>query len=280
MKTNTFLVWLIIFMAGASLVANEGREGQPPVLVLNPLSDLGTNSLALFSASRLGWHLSALAFTGAIIQTGLDQRVHNFFATHIGLDSISTPGVYIGYLLPAVLGGGLWVSGLLGHTSELTAVGSAVCQATILAVVYSSFLKAFSGRPAPMPLPYPDKSASAVFRPGFLRGGIHYGWPSGHMLTNTAAVVSLLSFYRGSTPLKVIGIAYLGYMFASVLAHERSSMHWFSDAVAGTLLGYSIGSTIGKSFRKRFEGERDKRQSGHSFQFGLGINSLSLTLTF
>jgi hypothetical protein len=101
----------------------------------------------------------------------------------------------------------------------------------------------------PDPWCYDDGEASSEFLFGFMRGGIHFGWPSGHLCTNTAVISSLICFYNKSTPIKIAGSIYLGYLFYGVIAHDNNTMHWFSDAVAGLLMGYAIGSTIGRNFR-------------------------------
>ena len=83
-----------------------------------------------------------------------------------------------------------------------------------------------------------------------MRGGIHYGWPSGHMMTTTAIVSSLLPLYPDSWELRLGGGAFLAYMAGSVAMHESSSMHWFSDMAAGTLMGFAIGNGVGRGFAK------------------------------
>lgn len=223
-----------------------------------PWTGLGRNVPHIFSGSNALLHLSAVAGTFLIIETGLDTRVHNFFARNTFFDEYSHPGVRWGAIFPVLLSGGLWGSGLIGGSSRLGSAGGAVLQASLLAVCYSSALKALTGRPGPDPEVYDNNRASETFRFGFLRGGVYHGWPSGHMLANTAALTSLVSFYKNSTWLKIAGGAYLSYLFLSVISHGHSSMHWFSDAVAGTLMGYAVGSTVGSDFRKSWEKKNGK----------------------
>jgi hypothetical protein len=237
----------------------------------------GSNALAAFSGSKAWFHLSAVAGTVLIIETGLDTQVHNFFARHTFFQSFSHFGVRQGAVFPPVLGGVLLVSGLVADSSRLASAGGAVLQASLLGVCTSTLLKALTGRPGPSPVVYGDDQASRTFLFGFLRGGVFHGWPSGHMLSNTAAVTSLLTFYHHSTWLKVAGGAYIGYLFLSVISHGRSSMHWFSDAVAGVLMGYAIGSTVGRDFRKRWEGREDEPSSP---SFSLFPPVLSVSFSF
>jgi len=96
------------------------------------------------------------------------------------------------------------------------------------------------------------------------------------MLANTAAVTSLLTFYRDKTWLKIGGGVYLGYLFLSAISHGNSSMHWFSDAVAGTLMGLAIGTAVGRDFRRRWE---DKKGSAVALSFSAGPRLLAISFS-
>ena len=97
------------------------------------------------------------------------------------------------------------------------------------------------------------------------------------MLANTAAVTSLLSFYNHSTWLKVAGGAYLGYLWLSVISHGRSSMHWFSDTVAGTLIGLRHRHDRRRRFPQTM-GRPGDRTSGFSFSAAPALVSISFSI--
>jgi membrane-associated phospholipid phosphatase len=247
--------FLLSGLAGTnSSTGEEPAEGRNSLIL--PWTGLPGNALAMFSGSRAVLHLSALAGTLLIVESGLDAKVHNFFVRNTFFENVSHYAVRWGTYFPVILGGGLFGSGLIGGSSELASAGGAVLQASLLALCTTTALKALTGRPGPEPVIYDDKEASSVFRFGFLRGGVFHGWPSGHVTANMAAVTSLLSFYD-KTWLNIAGGAYLGYLFLSVVSHGRSSMHWFSDAVAGALMGYAIGTTVGRDFRRRWEHKKN-----------------------
>jgi hypothetical protein len=243
-----------IFFSAVPLSAADQR-------VIAPWTGLGKNALSAYTGSNAIFHLSALAGTFLIVQTGLDTQVHNFFARNRFMDSTSHPAVSVGAYFPAILGAGVLASGLVGGGSRLATAGSAVLQASLLSAGAMLTLKALTGRPGPDPVVYEDNSASRVWRFGFLRGGVFHGWPSGHMMTNVAAITSLMAFYKDKTLLNVAGSVSIGYLFLSVLSHGRSAMHWFSDAVAGTLMGVAIGTTVGREFRRRFDHEAETTSS-------------------
>lgn len=248
--------FLLSGLAGTnSTTGADPADGRHSTIL--PWTGLPGNALAMFSGSKAILHLSAVAGTLLIIESGLDRQVHNFFVRNTFFENYSHYAVRWGSLFPVILGGSLFGSGLIGGSSQLASAGGAVLQASLLALCTTTILKAVTGRPGPEPVIYDNNEASSVFRFGILRGGVFHGWPSGHMTANTAAVTSLLSFYD-KTWLNIAGGAYLGYLFLSVVSHGRSSMHWFSDAVAGTLMGYAIGTTVGRDFRRRWEHKNDK----------------------
>ncbi len=242
---------------------------------ITPFTDLFRNAAAVFSGNNAWIHLSAVAGTFLIIQSGLDYRVHNFFVRNTGFEKYSQTGVRIGSKLPALLSAGLLGWGLVYPSSRTIAAGSAVLQSFLLAAATTGVLKALTGRPGPDPVLYNDIGASATFRFGILRGGVFHGWPSGHMLSNTAAVTSLLYFFNRNTVLRIAGIAYLGFLFASVTSHGKATMHWFSETAAGSLMGYAIGSTVGTRFRRRWENRKEKT-AGWTFQISPDSFALSL----
>ena len=67
-----------------------------------------------------------------------------------------------------------------------------------------------------------------------------------------AVVAALTSFYPDKTWLKVVGYSYVAYMILGVSSVNRGGMHWFSDAIAASLMSYAIGSTVGKYYRSKF----------------------------
>ncbi len=216
-----------------------------------PLDGLGRNIGDSFLGTNAFLQGTGYAATILIVTQGLDYNVHNYFSARRQYDPYTTPAVWLGYTLPVVLGGGLYVAGRIEDENELTAAGSAVLQASLIAQLYVSALKAVTGRPNPDPQSFSDmNAASKTFRFGFLRGGLHYGWPSGHLAVNTAAVTSLMAFYPESISLKILGSLYIAYLVFGVSAHEGATMHWFSDVAAGTLFGLAIGPTVGRSFRQ------------------------------
>jgi membrane-associated phospholipid phosphatase len=244
MRASRF--WLALLLAGSTSKAGFGQTSSE----VHPATALGRNLRDSFTGTSLFWHSAAIVATGALVESGADAETQGYFARRRELDPYTVPAVWLGYFMPLVLGGGLALHGVAARNRDTRAAGSAVLQATLIAVATTSVLKAVTGRPNPDPTREPDMlRASREFRFGFLRGGIHYGWPSGHLGVNTAAMTSLAAYYD-SWAVTLAATSYLGYLAFGVTAHEGSTMHWLSDVVAGTLMGFAIGTAVGRGFRR------------------------------
>ncbi|MFP5387619.1 MAG: phosphatase PAP2 family protein [Bacteriovoracia bacterium] len=213
--------------------------------------DLWLNTKDSFEGQNLYLHLSGFALTPLIIMSGLDAEVNDTFDNRRRNDIFSV-GVTAGYLAPALLGVPLYINGRTKEDPETLRASYAVLQSTIITVSYISLLKGFTGRPPP------NNSAersiqeqSEEFNFGLFERGIFWGWPSGHMGTTMALASTLTHYYPDTDWIKWAGYGTSAYMFVLVSAHDKGQMHWFSDAVAGGLMGYAIGSTVGSNFRSK-----------------------------
>lgn len=219
---------------------------------ITPFSGLGSSYVNSFWSWNLLYHTGAIAATYGIVKGEIDRNVHNYFARReYEINPYTIPAVYIGYLAPVLLGGGLYLGGHLAENKQTIAAGCAVLQASLIAWSWTSALKVFTGRPNPSHGVFSgNDDPSQQWRLGFMKNGIHYGWPSGHLCVSTAVVSCLASFYDDSPLIQGAGWTVWGYMLFGVIAHEGNTMHWTSDVVAGTLMGYAIGSTVGSNFKK------------------------------
>lgn len=223
---------------------------------ITPFSNLGKNTLKSFTGNNALLHLGGIVATYGIIKSDVDYNIHNYFSANRDLYyTASTPAVYIGYTVPVCLGIGLYSFGYFKDKPKIAAAGCAVLQASLVAFSENCILKTFTGRPNPDPYIYTKLTdQSDVFKFGFMRGGVHYGWPSGHMAVTTAVVSSLSSFYFDNRTIKIVSWATWGYMFFGVLSHDGNTMHWSSDIVGGCMMGFAIGNTIGQNFRELYNG--------------------------
>ena len=66
-----------------------------------------------------------------------------------------------------------------------------------------------------------------------------------------------MAYYPEKQWVQIGGYSMIGYMMIGVSAAGGGRMHWFSDAIAGTLMGYAIGATVGRYFRTAYLGQTD-----------------------
>jgi hypothetical protein len=262
------------------LSAESSAQFFESMLKLNPFTNIGNNTVASFTGYNLLFHAGGIAATYGIIKSDLDYNLHNYFYKNESkYNAYSVPAVYIGYFSPLLLGGGMYITGLASDNTKTAAAGCAVLQASLLAISEMSILKAITGRQNPDAMVYTkstDKSSN--FRFGFMRNGIHWGWPSGHMMVSTAMVSSLTSFYSENKILTFISWASWAYMFAGVSVHEGNTMHWFSDIVTGSLMGFAIGNTVGKNFRLYYLNSKQSVVQGFQINPVVGYQFAGLKL--
>lgn len=203
---------------------------------------------------NVAWHASAVGLTPALIYSGVDARVHTAFS---GTDTTwFLPGVTAGYLLPFIAIP-MYAQGNAQDDDRLMGAAVVVAQTSIITLSTVSLLKSFTGRPPP------DTSSdvsvqeqSEEFNFGFLNRGIYDGWPSGHMATITSISSSMIHYYPEKAWIKYVGYGSMGYTLLLISAEHKGQFHWFSDGVAGGLMGWAIGKTIGNNMRAKINGTK------------------------
>jgi membrane-associated phospholipid phosphatase len=268
------------FTANAS-TSQLSSQDEAPTNGISLFGNIGNNFLHSFKGGNLYMQLSAVAATAILVPTDVDYNVEHFFNTHPQYTGWSNAVNYTGQYLPFIVGGGLLAYAELGRNNEVLGASFAVIQASLIAVVYNSALKAVTGRPGPEWKHYSNMEAlSETFRFGFLRGGIFWGWPSGHTVASMAVVSALTSYYPNSTWLKIAGYSVVGYTMAAVSAHNRGGMHWFSDAVAGALISYTIGSSVGSYFRSVYSESHPHEPSSKRLSISPTLYPAGVSLSF
>jgi membrane-associated phospholipid phosphatase len=223
------------------------RDGTMPALFYR----LPRNVVAIFSGRNLLWHALAIGLTIVIVESGGDWSY--YVATrHEGLQRLTRPAILLGIFLPLVLPLVLLIAGDVGKNRRLVVTGWALGQAALVGYLIASTYKAFTGR-IPPPWHWRLETMSAAgkavdtshgFQFGFLRGGIFWGWPSGHTTVAFATMVCLVMLYPKNKPLVCGALLYAFCVGLSVSV----SIHWCSEFVAGAIIGSVIGTVVGRSF--------------------------------
>jgi membrane-associated phospholipid phosphatase len=85
------------------------------------------------------------------------------------------------------------------------------------------------------------------FQFGFLKGGMFWGWPSSHTTVAFAMSVCLITLYPKNKKLILFALLYAFYIGLGVSV----TIHWFSEFVAGAIIGSVIGMVVGRSFKTK-----------------------------
>jgi membrane-associated phospholipid phosphatase len=260
------MVFRVALLAlAAAMLARPAVAAQEPDPVSlpftpGPFDGLARHFAGAFAGMNLTFQLAGVAATATMSSQEADLGVHNYFHAHPTWGKAAYPFAILGVAGPVALFGGLHVVGRARGNVETVGAAYAVLQATGLTLGYVTVLKFFTGRPAPRDEYVPSIAAdesklSRTFRPGFNRGGVIAGWPSGHVAVTTAALGALVAYYPDSTAMKVIMAAGVLGMMYGVSSFERGGFHWASDAVAGALMAYPIGMSTGKGMRALVSGK-------------------------
>jgi len=211
------------------------------------LRSLPGNVIGCFKDRMIFWHIAAIGLTFALVISGWDWRY--FLSTrNPGLRGWAWPAVGLGMLLPIAVPLGLIAAGALLRRRVVMMTGWAMGQAALIGLLVSSAYKAVTGRP------HPGRNAGAdlshVFRFGFLRGGMFWGWPSSHTTVAFAMALAVFTLLPRQRWLGAAAIAYALYVGIGV----SMTIHWFSDFAAGAIIGSVIGVVVGRSFGERLKG--------------------------
>ena len=259
---------MILVMLAALALARPAlaAEDEPAPVFPGPFDRLALNLADSFIGVNFGFHIVGVAATATMTTQGADDRIHRYFHDHPLWGRDTYPVIIAGIAGPVALFGGLHVVGRLTHDPETVGAAYAVFQSVALTLGYVTVLKLVTGRPAPRDdyipsLAEDDAALSRKFRPGFYRGGVVSGWPSGHVAVTTAMLSSLVAYYPDSWLLKVALVVGSAGMMLGVSTFQAGGMHWGSDAVAGALLALPIGLSPGRGMRRVVDGTRQRVQS-------------------
>jgi membrane-associated phospholipid phosphatase len=206
-------------------------------------STLPRNIIDCFKGRMIIWHVIAIALTFILVTSGFDWRY--FLSTRAPLlRSWMFPAVHIGGLLPIALPLILIALGILMRCARTRLIGWNVGQSEVIGALIAAAYKAITGRAHPSHGVGAD--LSHIFQFGLLRGGVFWGWPSSHTTIAFAMAVTIFTLFPKRRWLGYVAITYAFYVGIGV----SMTIHWFSDFVAGAIIGTVIGVVVGKGFSR------------------------------
>ncbi|MDR0785521.1 MAG: phosphatase PAP2 family protein [Treponema sp.] len=234
--------------------------------------DFGWNALRSITYNYGANFIGAGVGTWAFIESGVDWEYRNFAYNQRRLTAGSLAALYVGYAIPVITPITLYATGRFVKNEKLQLVGLALIQAALLTYVIQTPLKMITGRALPgivTALDHTRERRTDDFSGEFDWFNMNFlgGTPSGHTANSFAAAAVIAELYDDNIPLKIAVYSYAALVGLGV----SLSVHWASEVFAGALIGYAIGKTVGKSFR-RTQADRER------WSFYVTTNSVGISV--
>ncbi len=231
--------------APATTPGDPSPAGSPRTLTWH----LSEHVVESYSGQNGLTHIGAVGATWLLIESGVDADVQAWAARRSESLSIaaSAPALIGGFLVPVAVP--LYM--IRSDAPRTRNGGLAAAQAVLVSLAATNLLKAVTGRlPPDAETPRDVDGRSRRFRFGFLRGGVFHGWPSGHTMTSMALAAALSRYYSDSGRVRYCAYGWAAYVMAAATIGDQGGVHWLSDVVAGGLMGWAIGKTVGEGFAR------------------------------
>ena len=252
---------------------NTSKNAIAPLTMM--FHNIGWNMLHSFAHNYGLSFIGAGLGTWAIIETGFDWKWRNIAYKHKGLYKLGIPTMYFGTIVPVIAPVAAYITGRVIKDQRLQITGLALVQSLALTLGVQTTFKMITGRPPPDLVTELDETR--VYRPDDFSREFNWfsfefidGWPSGHVAHAFAAAATASEIYHNNIYLKIGLYTYAAFVGFSTM----TTFHWASEVFAGALIGYAIGKTVGKSYRKYLENETDK----NNITFYATTNSLGVLI--
>jgi len=189
-----------------------------PALVGAESTALERDVRALLKPQSLGG--IALAFGAAGLAHGLDDEFSGHIDSELAAPLLDFGNFYFGSKYSVGSTAGLWFAARAAHRGEIRAASGEVLRALILAGAMVTPLKIAAGRQRP-------------------DGSNNFSFPSGHS-ANAFAISTVLSRRYG----RRVGVPLFALAGFVPVARIHDRHHFFSDVVAGSVLGVVAGLAV------------------------------------
>lgn len=202
----------------------------------------------IYAGKNLLWQLCAILLTYIFVVSGFDW-LYFISVRNTTVNQLFFPALIVGGLFPVIIPITLILLGMVRKNRTMSVFGWALGQAAFLGWAISSFYKAFTGRMQPN-LHDLITNSSNGFHFGILEHGIFWGWPSSH----TAVAFAITFAFIALIPKNKKYSRYASVMYALYIGIGVSlSVHWFSEFIAGAIIGAVTGNVVGTEWGKKIQ---------------------------
>jgi len=231
--------------------ANETERRIAPVSAA--FHDIGRNALHSITYNYGLNFIGAGLATWGLIESGIDWKWNRLAYNNRWMPAVGEYANNIGYAVPVLAPVTLYLTGISTKNENLQITGLALTQSLMLSLLFQTPLKTVTGRTWPGIADGWDSPSSKRSDKSYDYSGEFNlfnldavgGWPSGHTAAAFSAAATIAQIYRDNTWLKVAAYTYASLLGLSMSVYD----HWASDVVAGGLIGFAVGTAVGKSYR-------------------------------
>ena len=228
-----------------------------PVPLLTALDNIGWNALHSITCNYGLNFIGAGLGTFIFIETGLDWKWNRVAYNNSWMPKVGEYTNYFGYAVPVLTPVALYLIGRAVKDEKLQITGLALTQSLALTVCIQTPLKVITGRASPgivdgwdsLSSRRSDRTDDYSREFNWFKLEIIGGWPSGHSAHAFAAAATISQIYHDNLLLKIAVHSYALLISLGMSVYD----HWASEIIAGALMGYAIGTTVGKNFRNLIE---------------------------
>jgi membrane-associated phospholipid phosphatase len=211
----------------------------------------------------LAFHVISVIISILLILGGVDWSYFLFYQNHKLLQILLFPAVMIGGLIPFIVPPLIYLYAKKENKPHLEPLAFALTQAAVVATIWIAIYKAITGRLGPELFESAEEDYSTDFAFGILRRGVFHGWPSTHATVawalaivyfNYRPEISLNGMNGGDELPEFLNNRKYGFLYAFYVGFGVSTnIHWLSDAVAGVLIGITIGFVVSKTYELHWD---------------------------
>jgi membrane-associated phospholipid phosphatase len=195
----------------------------------------------LFYPRYLYWHILAIALTVLLVTSGADWQ---YFLASRAFKTYGLLAAVVGFFAPVAVPCFFYAWSWYRSLPALREAAIRLAQAELLGYLVSICYKAVTGRAAPLFYSYSlTGDTSRDFHFGFWGNGVFWGWPSSHTAVAFAMAAALVLLFPKSRLIRLVAPLYALLIGLGVSV----SIHWFSDFIAGALLGILAGYIAAKN---------------------------------
>ena len=275
---KNILCFVFMILLCFCIFAEENDNINHPSLSLI-FHNIGWNTLNSFTYNYGMNFVGAGLGTWVFIETDIDWEWRNIAYNNTWISNLGRPGLYVGYVAPALTPILTYTIGRFTNDEKLQITGMALVQTLMLSLAIQTPLKMITGRALPgivTELDHTRNPRTDNFSNEFSWFNMNPigGWPSAHTLNAFAAAATISEIYYENVWLKVGVFSYAALIGLGVTL----DVHWASEALAGALIGYAIGSSVGKSYRNLLGNKSNKNLTENNVAFYFYPNNIGIII--